>query len=242
MRSLRLMVLFVVSGVTLALGIATLAWALAPDSSHAQNGAMHNCPQPGKWAIATWGGPDGTDAIEALATCGEGAVLAAYHLDPETQAWSRCLPGQPEMTTMSPLDNMQGVLALGGAAAPTIPTPTPVPTEQPSPTPVPWAGKEYTGHGDFGLDIELTVCEDGTCLSRVRLDWDACGWEETWIVRDIALEGDTFVAFEAEEMPQMRFVLGRFTSDGAVEGYAIYAEEVWTGLACTNGLMEWEAQ
>jgi len=42
--------------------------------SHAQQGAMHNCPQPGKWAISVWRGDSGTDTGQALATCGVGAV------------------------------------------------------------------------------------------------------------------------------------------------------------------------
>ena len=113
-------------------------WALEADSSHGQDGTMHNCPQPGKWAIAVWGGDDGTDAGEAFATCGEGAMIAAYDLDPQTQGWSRWFADQPGISTLSTLDNMHGVSDLGGAPTPTpTPTPTPIPTPTPPPTPSP---------------------------------------------------------------------------------------------------------
>jgi competence protein ComEC len=90
---------------------------------------MHNCPQTGNWAISVWEGPDGTDTGQALATCGEGAVVAAYSIDPQTQAWSRWFVDQPEISTLTALNNMQGVLALRSLEL--TPTVTPVP----SPTP-----------------------------------------------------------------------------------------------------------
>jgi hypothetical protein len=111
----------------LALGLLTVAWAIGPGSSEAEQGAMHNCPQPGKWAISVWDGPDGTETGQALDTCGEGAVAAAYYLDPQTQGWSRWFAGQPQMTTLATLNNVQGVIALGAMGAPP-PSPTPTPT------------------------------------------------------------------------------------------------------------------
>ena len=53
-------VLFLLGGM-LVLGVVGLAWALGPGVSEAQQGAMHNCPQAGKWAMSVWEGPDGTD-------------------------------------------------------------------------------------------------------------------------------------------------------------------------------------
>jgi hypothetical protein len=79
---------------------------------------MHSCPQPGKWAIAVWGGSDGTDADEAFATCGEGAVAAAYYVDAQTGAWLRWFAGRPEVSSLSMLNNMQGVIALGTIGPP----------------------------------------------------------------------------------------------------------------------------
>lgn len=105
----------------LALMVA-LAWALGLGFSQAQDGRMHNCPQPSKWAMAVWDGPNTTDAEEALATCGTGAVDAAYYLDPGTQRWSRWLAGQPELSSLTTLNDWQAVIALGSATAPT-PTP-----------------------------------------------------------------------------------------------------------------------
>ncbi len=229
----------------IALGLVALVWAIEVGSSEAQQDAMQNCPQPDKWAISVWSGDDGTDAEQAFATCGEGGVTVAYSIDPDTRVWSRWFAGRPQISTLSTVDNLQGVIALGGAEAAVTPTPTPTPTPTltatPSPTAVPLAGKQYVGEGDFGLDIKFTVCDDGTCLESLRLDWEACGIEDVWIVDEVPLEGDSFIVFEAEEMPQMRFVSGRFTSATTLEGHAIYAAEVWPGFACTNGLMEWEA-
>jgi hypothetical protein len=108
----------------------------AASSSQAQQDAMQNCPQPGRWAISVWSGQDGTDAGQALATCGEGAVAVAYSIDAETQAWSRWFAGRAEITTLSALDNLEGVIALGAVAAPTpTPTATVVPTVAPTPSP-----------------------------------------------------------------------------------------------------------
>jgi hypothetical protein len=78
---------------------------------------MQNCPAAGKWSIAVWDGPSGTTAAEALATCGAGAVAAAYSLDAQTQAWSRWFADKPEVSNLAPLNDKQGLLALGGAAA-----------------------------------------------------------------------------------------------------------------------------
>ena len=99
-------------------GTTTAAAAEAETLSAAQDSQMVNCPQPGKWAIAVWDGADGTDAGQALATCGTGAVAAAYHIDPATQGWLRWFDGRPEVSNLSTLDEHQGVLALGAAAAP----------------------------------------------------------------------------------------------------------------------------
>jgi len=135
-NSMRKLALLSLAGV-LALGLLALAWALGQGSSEAQDDTMHNCPHPGKWAIAVWDGADGTDADQAFATCGEGAVMAAYDLDPQTQAWSHWFLDRPEISTLSTLDNWQGVIALGGAEAPETPTPTPPPPPSPPPPPTP---------------------------------------------------------------------------------------------------------
>jgi competence protein ComEC len=113
-------------GGVFALGLLALAWVLGPGASQAEDATIHNCPQPGKWAIAVWGGDDGTDVGEAFATCGEGAVIAAYDLDPQTQGWSFWFAGEPGLSTLLTLDKWQGVLALGALEAPVTPTITPI--------------------------------------------------------------------------------------------------------------------
>ena len=118
-------------GGVLALALLALAWSIGMGSSEAQQGAMQECPQPGKWAISVWSGDDAADTGEALATCGAEAVAAAYYLDPQTQSWSRWFADQPGISTLSTLDNWQGVIALGGAEAPETPTPTPPPPPSP---------------------------------------------------------------------------------------------------------------
>jgi hypothetical protein len=79
-------------GGVLALALLALAWSMGMGSSEAQQGAMQECPQPGKWAISVWSGDDAADTGEALATCGAEPVTAAYYLDPQTQG---CRAGSP---------------------------------------------------------------------------------------------------------------------------------------------------
>ena len=81
-------------------------------------GTLHNCPEAGKWAISVWDGADGTDIGQALATCGVGAVAAAYYIDPDTQLWSRWFAGQPEVRDLQALYDMQAVIALGAESGP----------------------------------------------------------------------------------------------------------------------------
>ncbi len=73
----------------------------------------------------------GATADDALASCGVDAVAAASSLDAQTGAWSRWFAGKPDVSNVAPLGEMQGILALGAAAA--SPTPTPAtPTPPPS--------------------------------------------------------------------------------------------------------------
>jgi len=52
MRKRRLSVLAVSVGTALALGIVVLVSAKGTHSSSAQQGLMHNCPEPGRWAVS----------------------------------------------------------------------------------------------------------------------------------------------------------------------------------------------
>jgi hypothetical protein len=116
-----------VSGAVRGLGLLALALitvavvagssAVAPARSGAEPGSMQNCPPAGMWSIAVWDGESGTAATDALATCGPGAVDAAYSLDPQTGAWSRWFAANQGVSDLTSLDDTQGVLALGGTAA-----------------------------------------------------------------------------------------------------------------------------
>ena len=76
------------------------------------------CPQSGKWAISTWDGPNDTTIAEAIGTCPDTSVAAAYWLDPQTQGWLRYVAGRPEISNLTTVDEMQGILTLGGSTAP----------------------------------------------------------------------------------------------------------------------------
>jgi hypothetical protein len=160
-------------GCALVLGVAALAWALGPGVSEADLDAMSNCPQPSKWSIAVWSGPDGAETGQALATCGAVPVASAYHLDPQTQGWSRWFAGRPEITTLTTLDNMQGIIVLGAAAAPTpMPTPTPTPPASPTPvaTPTTMPSPTWTGVWDTNWgNMELTQ-SDGSVTGTYAHD------------------------------------------------------------------------
>jgi beta-lactamase superfamily II metal-dependent hydrolase len=129
MHSLRVKASLLLLGAASIVALVTLAWAIGLSSSEAQDATMHNCPQAGKWAISVWSGDDGTGAEQAFATCDDAGVAVAYTIDPETQAWSRWFADRPEMTTLSTLDNMQGVITQGSVSV-LPPTPTPITSER----------------------------------------------------------------------------------------------------------------
>jgi hypothetical protein len=125
------------------LGLA--AWALASDPSEAQTGTMQDCPPAGLWSIAVWDGASGTAAADALATCGEGAVAAAYSLDAQTGVWSRWFAANLGVSDLTSVDDMQGLLALGSATGP-VATPTLMATVTPTPTVVPTEAVEVLNY------------------------------------------------------------------------------------------------
>ena len=200
--------LFLVGGV-FVLGLLALASMLGPGVSQADDATMHNCPQPSRWAVAVWGGDDGTDAGQAFATCGEGAVVAAYDLDPQTQGWSRWFANQPQVSTLSTLDKWQGVIALGGAEVTASPTPTPSPSPTPttvatpSPTPTP-VTQSFSGEGhraispiqlDEGLTI-VTLTHTGSSNFAIWL-LDSDGENVDLLVNEIgSFDGSTALGIE----------------------------------------------
>lgn len=152
--------------------IATLGSPTASPTSGAQPsptpgpspGQMRGCPSAGMWALSAWDGPHATRAADAFATCGE-TVAAAYWIDPETQTWQRYVHERPDLTTLSHLDNLQGVFALGSTipreyCAPNIPgTYAGAVTIDGQPAPVGTVIKVLRGGVEFG---STTVAEEGT--------------------------------------------------------------------------------
>jgi len=98
----------------IALGGAGASASTSSSPSSQQN-TMHNCPQPGRWAISVWDGQNAVGVDQALATCGPGAVSAAYYLDPETSGWLRWFEGRPDISTLATVGNLQGMITLGSA-------------------------------------------------------------------------------------------------------------------------------
>ena len=200
MVSRRPMVVVLGSCGILALGLVAFTWTLGAGPSEAQQGAMHNCPQTGKWAIAVWEGSDGTDTGQALATCGETTVAAAYYVDPEAQEWERWFAGRPELSNLETLNHMQGVLALGSGAAPSptatatltpevTPTLTPAvtPTQTPTGVPTPVAFQE----GDEDLTFHLDA-------ASFELGWMVMG--SGWVELTVFRQQDGSVACATERL------------------------------------------
>jgi Tol biopolymer transport system component len=179
-RSMKAVLLL--AGIVLALALAALAWTLGGSSYAAQQDGMHNCPQPGKWAISVWEGPDGTETSQALATCGAGAVDFAYSLDPGTNGWLGYFEGRPEVSKLLTLDNMQGIIAHGAVGAP-APTPTPTPTVGPQegamhncPQAGKWAISVWSGADGTATGQALAACGPGTVDFAYSLDPGTNGW------------------------------------------------------------------
>jgi putative hemolysin len=110
-----------VLAIALGIGLLALVAALRASPSEAQQGTMHDCPLPGKWSVTIWTGDNGTDPSQAFSSCGEVAMEAAYYLDPETQVWSRWFANKPEVSNLSVVNDMQGLLALASAQVPATP-------------------------------------------------------------------------------------------------------------------------
>jgi hypothetical protein len=167
----------------LAVAVVALAWAAVPGSVAIQQGTMHNCPQPGRWAISVWEGEDAADASMALANCGAGVVDVAYSLDPQTGGWLRWFAARPELNNLYTLNNMQGVLALGGSGTPATPAPSPTATPMPTVTPTPTGSIIFRGQ-----------VVDGP--TKTMPFWGPCGWW-WWVVR---VQIDEVVKVEQEEV------------------------------------------
>jgi len=110
-----MLALFLFGGV-LVLGLLALASMLGPSVSQADDATMHNCPEAGKWSIAAWSGQDAMPIADALAFCPQQADVA-YHIDPDTQAWTRYFRGRAEISNLDTLNNGHGIIALGAGVS-----------------------------------------------------------------------------------------------------------------------------
>lgn len=165
----------------LVLSAAIVAWSLATGSSQAQQGAMHNCPLAGKWAISVWEGPDATPPDDALALCGPDAVDAAYSLDAQTGSWWRWFAGKPDVSNLPPFDDMQGILALGSAtaAATTDQPPTAAQASnelQHCPPPGKWSIAVWDGQSGTAPIDALAACGSGAITAVYSLDAQTGAW------------------------------------------------------------------
>jgi Tol biopolymer transport system component len=71
------------------------------------------CPSAGKWAISVWDGPGGTATGDALATCADPSIDAAYWLDPTSQLWWRYFPGLLDISNLLTLGALQPIIVRG---------------------------------------------------------------------------------------------------------------------------------
>jgi hypothetical protein len=151
-----------------AIALVALAFLAGVGPSEAQEGTLHNCPPAGKWAISVWSGED-TAIGDALATCGEDSVKAAYFLHPLSQAWRAFFHDRPDLGDLTGLVDMQAIVALGS------PTAEPAAAQPPSgPSPgdmrsCPRAGKWAMSvwNGPHGTDAEdaLATCKETVVLA-----------------------------------------------------------------------------
>jgi len=141
---------------------------------------MYNCPQAGRWAMAAWGGEDDTDAKEALDTCGEGAVAAAYALDASSGQWLRSFPDRPEISNLSTFENMQGFFAFGSSTASHTPAVELAPPEpgqmRGCPLPGKWAIAVWAGPDGAEAGEALDTCGVWQADVAYALDPETGGW------------------------------------------------------------------
>jgi len=191
---------------------------------------VRNCPQAGKWAIAWWDGPD-TDAKEGLDTCGEGAVDAAYALDPSSGVWLRRFRDRPEISNLSMFENMQGFFAFGSSTASPTAAVEPAPPEPGQMRGCPLPGKLSMAAWD-GPDTEtgeaLATCGEGAVDFAYALDPDTQGWAGYFPGRPELSKKETVQANEGLILHGMATAVARriaFMSnrDGPLEIYVMNA-------------------
>jgi len=151
----------------------------SPEPTPSPRGQLHHCPSANRWSLAVWEGLWGTPGGEALATCGEDAVSAAYSLDPDTGGWWRYFPDRLELSNLGALDDMQGILALGSASAPGPVGPAPPAGTayqlQNCPQPGKWAISTWDGPHSTATGHALATCPTSV-TAAYALDPLTQGW------------------------------------------------------------------
>jgi len=229
----------------LALGGAAAAAAGGDALAAAEaSGQFHDCPPVGMWSIAVWEGT-GTAAADALAACGESGVAAAYSLDSQTGTWSRWFAGNPDVSDLPPLGDMQGVLALGAAFGPApTPSPSPVPTPTPGGPAGPAAGATYAGETSQGLLLEFDIEADGLGIGRVKFGFEG-------LLNDQPCEGLMNMTFgRAQTILDNVFTIndtdytltGRFeTATTAAGELQVHIPDRWADPGCFSDPLTWTA-
>jgi hypothetical protein len=220
---------------------------------------MLHCPQAGKWAISVWQGPDDTDTAEAFAACGEGAVDAAYALDPDTQAWQRYFPERPDISNLLTLRESQGVIARGKATPKPTPTPTPGYTPTPTPTPTPsaanqmhncpqagkWAIAVWEGANEIDTGEALATCEEEV-EAVYALDPDSQAWQRYFPERvDISnlpmlINGQAMIARGKVTLGPQGHIVFVSSRDGNDEIYVMNADGTGQTRLTNNAASDWE--
>jgi len=166
-------------GAVCVLGL--LAWTLGTGASHAVDATMHNCPQPGKWAISVWDGLEDVPTAEALATCGEGAVGVAYYIDPDSQSWSRYFYGHPEISDLDVLHPGQSVITQGtdvSASPATAGEPMPATGEGMLSCPQlgRWAISAWAGPSGTPIEQAVSNCKGAKVVAAYWIDPETQAW------------------------------------------------------------------
>ena len=151
----------------------------SPAPTPQPRGQLLNCPSANRWSIAVWSGLEDTPTGEALATCAEGGVSAAYSLDPDSQGWWRYFPDHLDFSTLGALDDMQAIIALGSGSAVGPAGPAPPAGGafqlQNCPQPGKWAISAWDGPHSTATGQALATCPTSVAAAYA-LDPLTQGW------------------------------------------------------------------
>jgi len=146
-------------------------------------GQFINCPPAGKWSIAVYNGFGAAPADVVATTCDEVPIEALYWLDPKIQTWLRLFPGHPEVSNLTTLTNLQGVLALG-SSLPAASAAGSLAVAQGQwmgelvgcPQPGRWAISVWNGP-PMPADQAFATCPEVSVAAAYRLDPEGQTWE-----------------------------------------------------------------